>query len=420
MQQILIKMWPIEKVRPYARNLRKNDHAVDRMVAAITEFGFKVPLLVRSGGELIDGHLRLKAAHKRGFRYLPVIVCDDWTPAQVKAFRLLVNRSASWADWDLESVRFELAELKIAEFDLKLTGFSGFELDSLLAGTGPDGLVDCVPEVPEQPVTRAGDLWLCGPHRVLCGDATSSADVARVLGPATPQLMITDPPYGVEYDPCWREQAGLGAQRQTGTVQNDDRADWTAAYQLFPGDVAYVWHAGVHAGEVAAGLTIAGFAIRSQIIWAKQHFVMSRGHYHWQHEPCWYAVRQDRSAHWRGDRIQSTLWQLANLNPFGGISEEPITGHGAQKPVELMRRPMVNHTEPGGTVYDPFLGSGTTLAAAEMSGRGCLGIDIDPRYVDVAVLRWQALAGKKAVLDGDGKTFDDVRELRDATSQGDE
>src|SRR5262245_35544674 len=184
--------------------------------------------------------------------------------------------------------------------------------------------------------------------------------------------MVTDPPYGVEYDPMWREEAGLGPQRQTGPVSNDDRVDWTPAYQLFPGHVAYVWHAGVHAVEVAAGLSRAEFEVRSQIIWAKQHFAMSRGHYHWQHEPCWYAVRNGRPSRWRGDRKQSTIWNVPNLNPMGGDRAEPKTGHGTQKPVELMRRPILNHTERGEVVYDPFLGSGTTLIAAEQTGRVCI------------------------------------------------
>ena len=415
---LAIQQWPVEQIRPYARNLRKNDHAVERMAAAIREFGFKIPLLVRSEGELIDGHLRLKAALKLGLSELPVILCDDWTPEQVKAFRLLVNRSASWADWDLEGVSFELAELKIADFDLKLTGFSGFEIDSIGNGTNGKSVGESVPEAPQQPVSRSGDLWLCGDHRVLCGDATAGSDVAALLGAEIPQLMVTDPPYGVDYDPLWREQAGLGCQRQTGAVQNDDRADWTEAYRLFPGDVAYIWHAGVHAAEVAAGISAAGFHIRSQIIWAKQHFAMSRGHYHWQHEPCWYAVRQDRQAHWLADRKQSTLWQLANLNPFGGSGEEPATGHGTQKPVELMRRPIVNHTEQGDFVYDPFLGSGTTLMAAEMTSRRCLGLEIDPRYLDVIILRWQAGTGRAAVLETQGETFDAVKRMRQGSEKG--
>jgi DNA modification methylase len=220
--------------------------------------------------------------------------------------------------------------------------------------------------------------------------------------------MATDPPYGVDYDPAWRERAGLGRQRQTGTVVNDQQVDWSAAYQLFPGDVAYVWHAGVHAAAVAAGLETAGFRIRAQIIWAKQHFALSRGDYHWQHEPCWYAVRESKSSNWCGDRTQSTLWEVKNLNPFGGSKEEDATGHGTQKPVELMRRPILNHTQLLDIVYDPFLGSGTTLVAAEMTGRVCFGLDIAPHYVDLAIRRWQKCTGQSATLATDGRTFEEV------------
>jgi DNA modification methylase len=233
-----------------------------------------------------------------------------------------------------------------------------------------------------------------------------------LFGSATPALMVTDPPYGVEYDPNWRERAGLGRQRQNGLVANDHRVDWLEAYKLFPGDVAYVWHAGVHAAEVARGLESAGFKIRSQIIWAKQHFALSRGDYHWQHEPCWYAVRDGNSSNWCGDRTQSTVWQVANLNPIGGASEEPKTGHGTQKPVELMRRPILNNSVRGDVVYDPFLGSGTTLAAAETTDRICCGMDIDPAYVDVIVRRWQQLTGKSAALESDGRSFDEIAVAR--------
>jgi len=164
----------------------------------------------------------------------------------------------------------------------------------------------------------------------------------------------------------------------------------------------------VYAGEVADSLRQCGFEIRSQIIWGKQHFVLSRGHYHWQHEPCWYAVRRGKTGHWCGDRRQSTLWEVSNLNPFGGGSAEEVTGHGTQKPVELMRRPILNHTERGAVVYDPFLGSGTTLVAAEDTRRICYGLEIQAAYVDVIVLRWQNLTGKAAVLDGDGRAFDEM------------
>jgi DNA modification methylase len=396
------------KLVPYFRNPRKNDDAVARMAASINEFGFKIPILARSNGEVVDGHLRLKAAQQLGLNEVPVILCDEWSDAQVKAFRLLVNRSVSWADWDEELLALEIGELKALDFDLSLTGFDPVEIDDFLFGQEKDDRREQdVPALSQEAISQVGDLWICGQHRVLCGDATSADAVGILLGSMKPALMVTDPPYGVDYDPNWRERAGLGRQRQTGTVANDQQVDWSAAYQLFPGDVAYVWHAGVHAAEVAAGLESAGFRIRSQIIWAKQHFALSRGDYHWQHEPCWYAVREGKSSNWCGDRTQSTLWQVANLNPFGG-SEEEATGHGTQKPVELMRRPILNNSVRSDIIYDPFLGSGTTLVAAHSTERICFGLDIDPRYVDVAVQRWQKLTGQVAVLAADGRTFDQI------------
>ena len=403
-----IHTWPVSKLVPYFRNPRKNDHAVERMAASINQFGFKIPILARSSGEVVDGHLRLKAAEKLSIREVPVILCDEWSEAQVKAFRLMVNRSVTWAEWDEKLLALEIGELRAIDFDLSLTGFEPVEIDEFLFGEEKDdGRDQDVPVLPEQAITQFGDLWICGEHRVVCGDATSVEVVGRLLGSTKPAVMVTDPPYGVDYDPIWREQAGLGQQRQTGTVANDQQVDWSAAYGLFPGDVAYVWHAGVHAAEVAANLESAGFGIRSQIIWAKQHFALSRGNYHWQHEPCWYAVKEGQSANWCGDRTQSTLWQVANLNPFGG-SEEEATGHGTQKPVELMRRPILNNSVRGDVIYDPFLGSGTTLIAAHSTERICFGLDIDPRYIDVAVQRWQKLTGQVAVLAADGRTFDQI------------
>jgi len=406
----------IEKLIPYSRNPRKNDRAVSRMMASIKEFGFKIPMLARHRGdeiEVCDGHLRLKAARKLKMTFVPVIFCDEWTEAQVKAFRILVNRSVNWATWDEALLVVELGELDNLDFDLSLTGFDPFEIDEFLFP--PDAVkppAEPVPKLAERAVTRLGDLWRCGLHRILNGDATAPAAVTTLFGEGKPCLLLTDPPYGVSYQPDWREKAGLGQQRQTGVVQNDDRANWTGAYGLATTcDVAYVWHAGVHAGEVAGGLEASGFRIRGQIIWRKQHFALGRGDYSWQHEPCWYAVRVGKSSNWCGDRKQSTVWDVPNLNPFGG-SREPATGHGTQKPVELMRRPILNNTRLGDVVYDPFLGSGTTLIAAELTDRVCYGMEIDPCYVDVTVTRWQELTGKKAILDADGRTFDQVAEER--------
>jgi DNA modification methylase len=244
-----------------------------------------------------------------------------------------------------------------------------------------------------------------GGHRLLCGDSTVATDVERVLGGVEPHLMVTDPPYGVKYDPDWRnrtaDQTGhvIGATA-IGIVPNDDRADWREAWCLFRGDVAYVWHGGSKAHIAAESLISCGFDIRSQIVWAKHRMVIGRGHYHPHHEPCWYAVRKAKSGHWQGDRKQTTLWAIEHR-----ASE---TGHSTQKPVECMRRPIENNSSPGQAVYEPFCGSGTTIIAAEMTGRTCIAIELSPAYVDVGVKRWQEFTGNQATLDGDGRTFDQI------------
>jgi len=230
--------------------------------------------------------------------------------------------------------------------------------------------------------------------------------------------MVTDPPYGVKYDAEWRapiNHDGLNSRRAVGKVQNDERVDWAPAYALFPGTVMYVWHAGIYAGEVAAGIVASNFQIRAQIIWRKQHFVFSRGAYHWQHEPCWYAVRAWGHANWRGDRKQTTVWDVPNACPMGGEGQEDQTGHSTQKPVEVMRRPILNHTSKGEVVYDCFLGSGSTLIAAELTERLCYGLEIDPSYVDVIIRRWMKITGRQALL-SDGRTFEEVQAERTAAA----
>jgi len=227
-----------------------------------------------------------------------------------------------------------------------------------------------------------------GGHRLICGDSTSPDDTSQLLTGVSPHLMVTDPPYGVSYDPAWRKRAGVNLNpRKLGKVVNDDQDDWREAWALFPGSVGYIWHASLHTSEVKQSLEASGFVMRAQIIWAKDRFAFSRGHYHWQHEPCWYAVRGTSGAHWSGDRKQSTVWTIPARDDDGH-------GHGTQKPVECMRRPIENNSSPGQAIYDPFCGSGTTIIAAEMTGRSCFAIEIDPAYVDVAVLRWQALQAR--------------------------
>jgi DNA modification methylase len=257
-----------------------------------------------------------------------------------------------------------------------------------------------VPAPPAMPVSRLGDVWLLGHHRLACGDCTDAPVVQAALGGVRPHLMVTDPPCGVEYDPAWRHEALEGSKTQrTGKVLNDHRADWREAWALFPGDVAYVWHGALHASTVADSLTACGFCIRAQIVWAKERLVLGRGHYHWQHEPCWYAVRDGAKGHWAGDRKQTTLCSIPSRD------QDVDTVHGTQKPVACMRRPIENNSSPGQAVYEPFSGSGTTLIAAETTGRACHAVELSPAYVDVAVLRWQAFTGQEAVLEADRATF---------------
>jgi len=377
------------------------------MCASIREFGFKIPCLVRSDGEVVDGHLRLKAARKLGISEIPVILCDEWSEAQVKAFRLMVNRSVTWAEWDDDLLGLELLDLKNLDFDLGLTGFDEKELAQLLTALeATDGLCDedAAPRAPETPTSRLGDLWLLGHHRLLCGDSTDKQTVSRLLGAVKPALLVTDQPYGVQYDPEWRKRAGVNNSNRMGKVRNDDRSDWREAWALFPGDVAYVWHGALHASTVSDSLESCGFEIRSQIVWAKPFLVMGRGHYHWQHEPCWYTVRG--TGHWNGDRKQSTLWHIENRN------QDAETIHSTQKPVECMRRPIANNSSPGQAVYEPFSGSGTTIIACEKEARIALAIELELAYVDVAVTRWQNFTGKEAVLDGDGRNFAEIKSER--------
>jgi DNA modification methylase len=405
-----IEFWPIERLIPYASNARVHSEPdLDKLAASIGKWGWTNPALIDEEGNLLAGHGRVAAAPRAGVTSIPVIVARGWSEEEKRAYRLADNQLADRASWDFEQLRIELQELGSTDFDLGLIGFEPDRLETILAGLGSSGLTDpdSVPEVPDQPVTRPGDIWLLGDHRVGCGDSTNAADVASVLAGSEPPLMVTDPPYGVGYQPSWRARRKLSRGRLAqGEVLNDDRADWREAYALFLGDTAYVWFGALHGEIAAAGLAACGFQLRAQIVWTKQHFTLSRGDYHWKHETCWYAVRQGKASHWQGDRTQTTVWQIASNNPFGNRQREHSWGHGTQKPVECMRRPIANNSRPGQVIYDPFLGSGTSVIAAEMTGRICHGLELNPAYVDVIVRRWQAFTGRNAIDQASGQPFD--------------
>ncbi len=402
-----VERWPLDRLVPYAKNARTHDDKqVAQIAASIREWGWTTSVLVDEKGMIIAGHGRVLAARQLGLLEAPVMVARGWSEAQCRAYVLADNKLAENAGWDKQILMLEVADLDALGFDLSLIGFSDRELTSFAAAhhqglTDPDD----IPNIPVVPVSQIGDVWHLGPHRLACGDCIDPAVVTAALAGSAPHLMVTDPPYGVDYKPSWRnevirENGSKVAARAIGTVLNDDRADWREAWMLFPGDVAYVWHSARHAGTVATSLEAAGFVIRSQIIWDKTRLVISRGDYHWRHEPAWYVVRKGKTGHWGGDRKQTTIWEIPHAK-----SE---TGHGTEKPVECMKRPIENNSSPGQAIYDPFCGSGTTIIAAEITGRVCHGIELSPAYVDVAIKRWQAFTGQKATLDETKESFVEV------------
>lgn len=390
---------------PYPGNARTHsENQVKKIAASIKEFGFNNPVLIDDENRVIAGHGRIEAAKLLGLKEIPCLVLSHLTDAQRRAYILADNRMALDAGWDNEILEAEMRRLIEDGFDLELTGFDEKELEALLKDK-TEGMTeeDDAPAVPLAPVSRPGDVWVLGKHRFMCGDSTSADDVAKLLGGVSPHLMVTDPPYGVDYDATWRNDAAekglIGQKKPTkaiGKVKNDDNADWREAWALFPGNIAYIWHDGTMAGPVQESIEACGFKVRAQIIWAKNNFAISRGDYHWKHEPCLYAVKG--KGLWKGDRSQTTLWEI----------DKPMkseTGHSTQKPVECMRRPILNNSSPGQAVYDPFLGSGTTMIAAETEGRACIGMEINPEYVDIAVLRWMNFTGNAAILESTGEPF---------------
>lgn len=412
-----LEIWEPARITPYDKNPRSiPEKAVAKVAGSLKAFGFQKPIVVDEQGVIIAGHVVYKAALQAGFARVPVLISNLDAKA-ARAYRLADNRTAQETDWLDALLKDELTALDDDGFDMAALGFDDRELQKLMSDDEELARAEETPEAPVNPVTVEGDVWILGNHRIICGDSTKSETVDKLLGSVKPHLMVTDPPYGVNYSAGWRNEAMPqknnpkrwkdGAGRATGAVLNDDKADWTEAYSLFPGDVAYIWHAGNMAHVVAESIERTGFDIRAQIIWAKHQLVIGRGHYHPQHEPCWYAVRKKQGAtgHWAGDRTQTTLWKIDK-------PQKSETGHSTQKPVECMRRPIINNSSPGQAVYEPFSGSGTTIIAAEMTGRHCYAIELNPAYVDVSVKRWEQFTGSKATLDGDGRTFEQIDEAR--------
>ena len=393
-----IELVDIDKLNPDPLNPRiMSDEMMDELVDSIDEYGFNENIVVnRKDMRVISGHQRIHALKLLNKTQVPVKFVD-WNEAQIRGYNLAANNIRGENDMSKLATFVE----PLLELDIPLpTGFNDEQLteirDQGKPGTQNDDEDDGVDgdEVLKRlgkPQTKLRDLYIIdGKHRILCGDSTVEEDARYLQDGKIPPLMVTDPPYGVDYDPKWRgEWDGNLGERATGLVQNDSEWDWTEAYKLFPGPIAYVWHAGKFASLVQETLKACGFEIVSQIVWVKQHFVFSRGDYHWQHEPCWYAVRKGNNHNWQGARDQSTTWQLSNNCAFSKDKEER-TGHSTQKPVECMARPIKNNFKEGDIIYDPFIGSGSTLIAAEQYNRICYGIELEPLYCDVILHRYKA------------------------------
>jgi DNA modification methylase len=384
---------PPRELVPNPENWRSHPQAQrDALGGALEDVGWVTEVIVnRATGHLVDGHLRLDIALSRNEPLVPVTYVE-LTEDEERLVLATLDPLAAMADAEI----IPLGEL-LAQLDPNNAALRGL-LDNLADQYGLNepkvGLTDPddVPPLGEGTHIRRGDLFALGDHRLMCGDATEAGDVGRLMDGATPALMITDPPYGVEYDAMWRQGVHASPNRRGGAVSNDDRSDWTEAWRLSPSDVVYMWHGGMHAATTAASLEASGYAIRAQIIWVKSAFVFGRGAYHWRHEPCWYAVRDGANAAWGGSRSEDTVWEIDHLHfKSAETVADEWTDHSTQKPVECMARPLRNHA---GDVYDPFLGSGTTIIAAEQLGRRCYAMDIDPRYVAVAIERWEKFTGR--------------------------
>lgn len=401
-EKVRIEYVDIDSLRLWNDNPRLNDPAVPAVMESIKKYGFLGPVVAGKDRVIKAGNTRYKAAKKLGLKQIPVVWAEHLTEKELTAFALADNKTAEIAQWDLSQLSrlVDLAEIK------GIPGFDKKDVDRINALLLQEkGLEPQKPETlepPSNPTVKPGEVWRLGEHFLACGNSTDPPTVFGVLKDFRPALMVTDPPYGVGYDANWRNKATredgtpIGA-KAVAPVHNDGQVDWTEAWRLFEGEVAYVWHAGRHASKVQNSLERVGFEIKAQIVWVKQNFVLSRGHYHWKHEPCWYAVRQGKTGAWNGDRKQTTVWEIDNFNAFGTTEQEDMrTAHSTQKPIEAMARPILNNSQMGEYVYDPFLGSGTTLIAAEKLERRCLGVEIDPAYCQMAIDRWEAFTGKKA------------------------
>lgn len=401
----------VEKLIPYARNSRTHSEAqVAKIAASIKEFGFLNPIITDGKNGIVAGHGRVMAAQKLGLKELPVIEASHLTEAQKRAYVIADNRLALDAGWDNDMLKVELQELSDLDFDLSLTGFDEKELDGFLEPEPSAGLTDddAVPEAPEQPVTVEGDVWLLGKHRLMCGDSTSIEHLERLCDGQLVDMWLTDPPYNVAYE---------GKTKDALTIKNDKMDDGgfrqflTDAYiaadaVMKAGAVFYIWHADSEGYNFRGAAKDAGWTVRQCLIWKKQTMVMGRQDYHWKHEPCLYGWKDGAAHLWATDRKQTTILEF----------DRPSRNaeHPTMKPVELFEYQMLNNTKGSDLVLDSFAGSGTTAIACQKHGRQARLMELDPKYCDVIVKRWQDFTGEQATLEATGQTYDELKQEREA------
>lgn len=408
----------IKDLKEHSKNPRQiGKEQFERLGNLIGKFGLIDKPIINQDMTIIGGHQRIKYFKKKKIKKIECWVSDRQL-SEEHIDELCIGLNLHQGSWDYEIMANQWEPLDLLKYGFteeQLMGASkeAENIEEILSNDEPEEDISVGKD--EESITQLGDLYVLGNHRLICGDSTDPDVVTRVLDGQEPILMVTDPPYGVNYDPTWRnniksEGKFKSAIKMNGKVLNDDQADWRITYSLFKGSVAYVWHGGKHSGTVAKNLEDCEFEIVSQIIWNKQQFAFARGDYHWKHEPCYYAVRKGHKHNWQGDRKQCTVWDISNLNPAGRKKEndqdDKVEGHGTQKPLECMGKPIQNNTEKGDWVYDPFLGSGTTLIAAERLARKCIGMEISTAYCDMIVKRYinfMAKKGENAIIYKNGE-----------------
>ena len=406
MSDLSIDMESVDALIPYAANSRTHsDEQVAQIAASIKEFGWTNPILIDGENTIIAGHGRLLAARKLGMEKVPIICIDHLTKAQQKALVIADNQLATNAGWDMDMLKAEIEGLKLEDFDVDLLGFDDKFLDGLLEPEPTEGLTDedAVPEVPEQPKTVLGDVWVLGNHRLMCGDSTSIDHMQALTAGQLVDMWLTDPPYNVAYE---------GGTKEKLTIQNDNMANdefrqflcdaYTAADAVMKsGAVFYIWHADLEGYNFRGAAKDAGWQVRQCLIWKKSSLVMGRQDYHWVHEPCLYGWKEGAAHLWAADRKQTTILEFNKPSRNGE--------HPTMKPVELFEYQMLNNTKGADIVLDSFGGSGTTMIAAEKHGRHARIMELDPKYCDVIIKRWQDFTGQQAIHAETGEPFDASR-----------